>query len=89
MEFSSHFDQVDVARSAASITSSPAPSSISAPREKLAVSIPTAGEMLSIGRTSIYDLLNRGDLKSIKIGRRRLVLVDSIRQLTECAVEGA
>lgn len=55
--------------------------------DKLAVSIPCAGEMLSIGRTSVYDLIKRGDLKSIKIGRRRLVLVDSIRALAECAVE--
>jgi hypothetical protein len=36
-----------------------------------------------LGRTKIYELLNTGDLASIKIGNRRLILLDSYRQLID------
>jgi excisionase family DNA binding protein len=38
-----------------------------------------------LGRTKIYELINAGRLKTIKIGRRTLVRTDSIRQLLEAA----
>jgi len=38
-----------------------------------------------IGTTKIYDLINRGDLAVIKLGRRTLVKTDSIRALVEAA----
>ena len=46
-------------------------------------SITEAAKALGLGRTSIYALINEGRLESIKIGRRRLVKVESIRQLLE------
>lgn len=46
-------------------------------------SIAEAGRALSLGRTSIYALIDEGRLESIKIGRRRLIKVDSIRSLLE------
>ena len=46
-------------------------------------SISDAAKALSLGRTSIYSLINEGRLETIKIGRRRLVKVDSIRRLLE------
>lgn len=46
-------------------------------------SISEAAKALSLGRTSIYALINEGRLQTIKIGRRRLVKIESIRQLLE------
>jgi len=38
-------------------------------------------EMLSIGRTKVYQLIREGRLKTAAVGRRRLVIVTSIRAL--------
>jgi excisionase family DNA binding protein len=35
--------------------------------------------MSGLGRTKIYEALGAGDLSSIKIGSRRLILVDDLR----------
>jgi excisionase family DNA binding protein len=37
-----------------------------------------AGQMLGIGRSSVYALIDAGELTSCKIGRRRLVPVTAI-----------
>jgi excisionase family DNA binding protein len=42
------------------------------------VSIETAAQLLGIGRTTVYDLLNRGELRSTKISRRTLLAVEDI-----------
>jgi excisionase family DNA binding protein len=49
----------------------------------LTTSISEAAKALSLGRTSIYELINAGRLETIKIGRRRLVKVGSIQALLE------
>ncbi len=49
--------------------------------EKLLVSVPEAGRILGVGRTSIYSLINDGKLDSRLIGRRRLVTTASIANL--------
>jgi excisionase family DNA binding protein len=49
--------------------------------DRLAVSISETGRLLGIGRTTTYGLINQGILKTIKVGRRRPVLVSSIRAL--------
>ncbi|WP_245656325.1 helix-turn-helix domain-containing protein [Novosphingobium naphthalenivorans] len=46
-------------------------------------SITEATKALGLGRTSIYALINEGRLETVKIGRRRLIKVESIRQLLE------
>jgi len=46
----------------------------------LAVSPNEAARLCSIGRTTLYAALSSGELKSVKIGTRRLILVDSIRE---------
>ncbi|SKT67876.1 Uncharacterised protein [Mycobacteroides abscessus subsp. massiliense] len=49
--------------------------------------LPVAGVMarLSLGRTAVFGLLNSGELRSVKVGRRRLVsegqLIDYIARL--------
>lgn len=45
------------------------------------LSIPDAAKALSLGRSKIYDLIGEGRLKTVSIGRRRLVRVDSVKAL--------
>lgn len=47
-------------------------------QEKTLCSIREAAYSIGMGRTSVYGLINDGSLKSVKIGSRRLVRVDSI-----------
>jgi excisionase family DNA binding protein len=42
--------------------------------EKLAYRISEASVAMGIGKTSIYELINRGELKTIKVAGRRLIL---------------
>lgn len=49
--------------------------------EPLAISINDAAKVLSLGRTSIYALINDGKLDAFKLGRRTLVKTDSVRRL--------
>lgn len=37
------------------------------------LSVDAAAEALGVGRSLVYDLIGRGDLRSVKAGRRRLV----------------
>jgi len=50
--------------------------------DKVCVSVEDARKALSIGRTSIYELINAGRLKTVKIGRRTLITTASIRAIT-------
>lgn len=45
----------------------------------IAVSPDEAARLAGIGRTTLYAALAKGDLPSIKIGTRRLIRVDAIR----------
>ncbi|PZQ20576.1 MAG: hypothetical protein DI569_15085 [Sphingopyxis macrogoltabida] len=52
----------------------------------LVVAIPEACEALSVGRTTIYELIGAGRLKAVKIGRATRITMDSIRAV---ATDGA
>jgi excisionase family DNA binding protein len=39
---------------------------------------PEVGKRLSIGRTTVYSLVDRGELQSVKIGRRSLISAESL-----------
>ena len=41
--------------------------------QPLLYTIPEAAKMLGIGRTNVYQLMNDGHLRFVKIGKRRLV----------------
>lgn len=40
-------------------------------------------EAAGIGNTKLYEMLGSGELESILLGRRRLIVVDSYRRLIE------
>jgi hypothetical protein len=45
--------------------------------------IPKFKEISGLGTTKIYELINDGPLKSITIGKRRLIVMDSYHRLVE------
>jgi excisionase family DNA binding protein len=64
-------------------------SSVTAKSQPILVSIEDTQKILSLGRSSIYELLAEGSLRSVKLGKRKLVLQSSIEELVErlCAQE--
>nr|WP_255245588.1 helix-turn-helix domain-containing protein [Sphingobium sp. D43FB] len=52
-------------------------------------SIGEAASALSVGRTFTYGLIKSGRLETVKLGRRTLVKVDSIKVLIDSAKGGA
>lgn len=46
-----------------------------------ALSIPEAGQALGVGRSLAFDLARRGDLPTIRLGRRRVVPVAALRRM--------
>jgi hypothetical protein len=49
-------------------------------RESLAVSVPAAGRMLGLGRNAAYQAAKRGDLPTLRLGRRIVVPLDPLRK---------
>ncbi len=43
-------------------------------------SVPGAARMVSLSRSRIYELINEGRIKSVKDGKRRLILVASLHE---------
>lgn len=52
---------------------------ISQVTQVIAVSPNEAARLCSIGRTTLYAALSSGNLKSVKIGTRRLITLDALR----------
>lgn len=46
-------------------------------------SVIDAGKAIGVSRGSVYKLLADGRLKSAKVGKRRIIFVDSISELLE------
>jgi excisionase family DNA binding protein len=59
------------------------------PQDRLAYSIAEASSLTGIGRTTLYRLMDRGELQSRKIGRRRLILASALLALVEPPAEAA
>ena len=55
------------------------PEQINQATQILAVSPNEAARLCSIGRTTLYAALSSGDLKSVKIGTRRLITLEALR----------
>jgi excisionase family DNA binding protein len=45
---------------------------------RVLLSIEAAAERLSIGRTTMYALVKSGQIKTVRVGRRRLVPTDEL-----------
>lgn len=56
--------------------------------EKLIVSVGEAKGLLSIGNTTLFALLRDGQLQRIKVGRKTLVTLQSIKDFVEAQVSG-
>jgi excisionase family DNA binding protein len=50
---------------------------------RVAISIADAATILGVGRTTLYRMLSSAELKTIRIGRRNLVLTSSLARLVE------
>jgi excisionase family DNA binding protein len=50
------------------------------PDMKMLISVEEAAAMLSLGRTLVYQLVMRGELRSIKVGRTRRIVALSLRE---------
>ncbi len=46
--------------------------------QAILISIPEAARRLSCGRSLLYELMGAGSVRSVKLGKRRLVLVASL-----------
>lgn len=47
--------------------------------ERLALTVEEAAQSIGIGRTKMYELINSGMLRSIKIGGQRRIRVDDLK----------
>lgn len=54
-----------------------------AANDRLAFQITEAGQIVGIGRTSVYELIREGKLKTVKIAGRTLIPADSLRALVD------
>ena len=45
-----------------------------------------AAQLLRVGRSTVYDLIRSGRLRSFKLGRRRLVPVDAVEAMITALV---
>lgn len=50
------------------------------PEIKLLVTVDEAAEMLSVGRSLAWELVRRNEVRSVKVGRTRRVVVASLRE---------
>ena len=57
--------------------------SATSPSGPFTVRIPQAGQLLGVGRSTIYELINSGELETIKLGRSTLIVTASIRSFVE------
>ncbi len=58
--------------------------------QPIAVSPNEAARLIGIGRTTLYAALAAGALRSAKIGKRRLITIEALRQwLAACETDQA
>jgi excisionase family DNA binding protein len=50
---------------------------------RLLLTVEAAAELLSLGRTTVYELVSTGELESVKIGRSRRVPYDALRRYVD------
>jgi excisionase family DNA binding protein len=55
--------------------------------EKLMLTPADAAVALSVSRTTVYELMNRGQLRSVKLGTCRRIPIEAVRDLIEQLAE--
>lgn len=68
------------------------PSSIPSPIEvdrPITVTVPTACTLSGLGATTIWSLISDGTLQTVQVGRRRLVLYESLSHLLKPPADSA
>lgn len=53
--------------------------------DKLCYSIPEAGALLGVSRTTVYELIKSGELTAIRVGGRRAVTPEALRTFVDRA----
>jgi len=48
---------------------------------KLTLSVPDAARRLGVGRNTLYDAIKRGEVPSIRVGRRLVVPIAALERL--------
>lgn len=56
---------------------------------KLLLTIADTGPTIGVGRTKVYELIDAGELETVNIGRRRLVVAESVDQYVKRLRGGA
>lgn len=56
--------------------------------DQLLLPVADAGRLLGIGRTKTYELIDSGDLRTVTIGRRRLVPAAELESFVERLMPG-
>jgi excisionase family DNA binding protein len=51
--------------------------------QTLLVTVEEAAHLLGVGRTTMFELIGRGDVKSIRLGRRRLIARKSLESFVD------
>lgn len=49
----------------------------------LALTVSEAADQLRVSRVKVYDLIARGELRSVKVGSRRLIPAEAVRELVD------
>lgn len=57
--------------------------------EPILVTVDELAKALSIGRTAAWELVHKGKIKSVKIGRTRRVPVSAIQEYVQKLLEAA
>lgn len=52
-------------------------------RRRLLLGLVEGAEALGVKRSTLYDLLAKGEIESVKIGKRRLITADSLEAYVE------
>lgn len=67
------------------MTNLPELQQLAAALQPIAVSPNEAARLIGIGRTTLYAALSSGALRSAKIGKRRLITIEALKQwLASC-----
>jgi len=57
------------------------PTSSEGPTEPICVRVATAVKLTGIGRSTLYELINAGEIETVKVGRSTFIRFESLKRL--------